>query len=61
MLGVLLGGLVLVVTLVLALLGLVLALSTPFEAARIGSPVRPWTRFAIPVALTGFVIPFLTA
>jgi hypothetical protein len=55
-LGVLFGGLVAVVTFVLAFAGLILALSTQFEAAWIGSPVRPWTRYAIPVAIAGFVV-----
>jgi uncharacterized BrkB/YihY/UPF0761 family membrane protein len=58
-LGVLLGGLVALVTFVLALAGLVLALSTQFEAAWIGSPIRPWTRYAIPVAMAGFVLVLL--
>ena len=55
-LGILLGGLVALVTFVLAFAGLVLAVSTQFEAAWIGSPIRPWTRYAIPVALAGFFV-----
>jgi uncharacterized BrkB/YihY/UPF0761 family membrane protein len=55
-LGVLFGGLVALVTFVAAFAGLILALSTQFEAAWIGSPIRPWTRYAIPVSLLGFVL-----
>jgi hypothetical protein len=54
--GVLVGGIVALVTIVAAFAGLVLAVSTQFEAAWIGSPIRPWTRYAIPVALLGFVV-----
>lgn len=46
-----------VVTFVAAFAGLVLALSTQFEAAWIGSPIRPWTR----VSLLGFVLVFVLA
>jgi predicted permease len=45
-----------VVTLTAAFAGLILALSTQFEAAWIGSPIRRWTRYAIPVALAAFVL-----
>lgn len=54
------GGLVLVAALVAAFLGLVIALSTQFEAAWIGSPVRPWSLYAIPVALVGLAIAVIT-
>jgi hypothetical protein len=54
--GVVFGGLVALLTFVAAFVGLVLAVSTQFEAAWIGSPIRPWTRLAIPVALAGFVL-----
>jgi hypothetical protein len=54
--GVLLGGLVAVAGLVAAFAGLVLAVSTQFEAAWIGSPIRPGTRWAIPVSLLGFAL-----
>lgn len=60
-LGLLVGGLVAVVTLVAAFGGLILALSTQFEAAWIGSPIRVWTRYAIPVALLGFALVLLLA
>ena len=60
-LGLVFGGLVAVVTFVAAFAGLVLALSTQFEAAWIGSPIRPWTRVAIPVSLLGFVLVFALA
>ncbi len=55
-LGMIVGGLVAVVAFVAALLGLVLALSTQFEAAWIGSPIRPWALCAIPVALSGLLL-----
>ncbi|HSM67695.1 MAG TPA: hypothetical protein VK860_15425 [Ilumatobacteraceae bacterium] len=55
-LGVIFGGLVAVVTFTAAFGGLILALSTQFEAAWIGSPIRPWTRYAIPVSIAGFVV-----
>ena len=54
--GFLLGALVALMTLVAAFVGLVLAGSTQFEAAWIGSPIRRWTRYAIPVAIAGFVV-----
>lgn len=54
--GLVAGGLVALAALVATLLGLVLALSTQFEAAWIGSPIRPWTLYAIPVALSGFLL-----
>lgn len=56
LIGIPVGGLVGVASLVAALLGLVLAVSTQFEAAWIGSPVRPWSLYAIPVSLAGFVV-----
>jgi uncharacterized BrkB/YihY/UPF0761 family membrane protein len=59
--GVLLGGLVALVSFVATFAGLVLAVSTQFEAAWIGSPIRPWTRYAIPVALSGFALVFVLA
>jgi uncharacterized BrkB/YihY/UPF0761 family membrane protein len=52
--GIALGGLLAVIALVVTFIGLILAISTQFEAAWIGSPIRPWTRYAIPVALLGF-------
>ena len=54
-LGLVFGGLV-ALTFVAAFVGLVLAVSTQFEAAWIGSPIRPWTRLAIPVSLLGFAL-----
>ena len=54
--GLVVGGLVAMLTFVAAFAGLVLAVSTQFEAAWIGSPIRPWTRLAIPVSLLGFVL-----
>jgi hypothetical protein len=54
-----LGGVVALATLVAALLGLVLAVSTQFEGAWIGLPVRPWTRYAIPVAVGGLAATFV--
>ena len=57
--GLALGGLVAVVALVVTFVGLILALSTQFEAAWIGSPIRPWTRYAIPVALLGFAVAYV--
>lgn len=59
--GLVLGGLVALVCFAAAFAGLVLALSTQFEAAWIGSPIRPWTRLAIPVSLLGFVLVFVLA
>ena len=56
LIGIPVGGLVAVASLVAAVLGLVLAVSTQFEAAWIGSPVRPWSLYAIPVALACFVV-----
>ncbi len=47
------------VALVVTFIGLILALSTQFEAAWIGSPVRPWTRYAIPVAILGFAVTYV--
>lgn len=55
-LGVLLSGLAALVAFVATFAGLVLAVSTQFEPAWIGSPIRPWTRYAIPVSLLGFVL-----
>jgi uncharacterized membrane protein (DUF485 family) len=57
--GLIVGGLVAVASLLATLLGLVLAVSTQFEAAWIGSPVRPWTLYAIPVAVLGFIAVFV--
>ena len=57
--GLVAGGLVMVASFVGTFLGLVLAISTQFEAAWIGSPIRPWTRYAIPVALVGLLLIFL--
>jgi hypothetical protein len=54
--GALLGGLVAFVAVFTTLVGLVLAVSTQFEAAWIGSPIRPWTLYSIPVALAGVVL-----
>lgn len=54
--GLAVGGLVSVAAFVGAFLGLVIAFSTQFEAAWIGSPVRPWSLYAMPVALVGMVI-----
>jgi hypothetical protein len=34
----------------------VLAVSTQFEAAWIGSPIRPWTLYSMPVAMAGVVL-----
>jgi len=56
MVGLALGGLVLVASLVAAFLGFVIALSTQFEAAWIGSPVRPWSMAAMPIAIVGLVV-----
>lgn len=58
-LGLVVGGLVAVVALVATFVGLILALSTQFEASWVGSPVRPWTRYAIPVALVGFAVTYI--
>jgi hypothetical protein len=57
--GLAIGGLIAVVALVATFLGLILGLSTQFEAAWIGSPVRPWTLYAIPVALAGFAVTYI--
>ena len=59
-LGIVAGGLLMLVAFVGAFLGLVLAISTQFEAAWIGSPIRPWTLYAIPVALVGMLLIFVT-
>lgn len=59
--GLALGGLVALVALVATLTGLVLAISTQFEAAWIGSPIRPWTRYAILVALVGIGVTYVVA
>ena len=56
LLGIPVGGLVAVASLIAALLGLILAVSTQFEAAWIGSPVRPWSLYATPVSLACFVV-----
>jgi hypothetical protein len=55
----LVGGLVALVAVALTFMGLILALSTQFEAAWIDSPVRPWTRYPIPVALVGFAVVYV--
>jgi hypothetical protein len=55
-LGFLLGTLAALMALMAAFVGIVVALSTQFEAAWIGSPIRRWTRYAIPVAIAGFVV-----
>lgn len=47
--------------LVLTLLGIVLALSTQFEPAWTGSAVRPWTRLALLVAVSGVAVVFFVA
>jgi hypothetical protein len=47
------GGVLLLAAFVATFLGLVIALSTQFEAAWIGSPIRPWTLYAMPVAAAG--------
>lgn len=57
--GLALGGLAALVALVVTFIGLVLALSTQFEASWIGSPIRQWTRYAIPVALVGFAVMYI--
>ena len=57
--GLVLGGLVAVIALVATFTGLILALSTQFEAAWVGSPIRPWTLYAIPVALLGFAVSYI--
>lgn len=49
------GGLLVALALVAAFLGFVIALSVQFEAAWIGSPIRPWSLYAMPVAAAGFV------
>jgi hypothetical protein len=54
--GALLGGLVALVAVFTTFIGLVLAVSTQFEAAWIGSPIRPWTLYSVPVALSGIVL-----
>lgn len=51
----LLGGVLMLVSSVAAFLAFVIALSTQFEAAWIGSPVRPWTLYALPIAGAGMV------
>lgn len=60
MIGFALGGVIAVATLLAAFLGFVIALSTQFEAAWIGSPVRPWSLYAMPVAAAGLVIVVVT-
>jgi uncharacterized BrkB/YihY/UPF0761 family membrane protein len=57
--GLVIGGLAAVAALVVTFTGLILAISTQFEAAWIGSPIRPWTRYAIPVALSGFAVAYI--
>jgi hypothetical protein len=57
--GALLGGLVAMVAVFTTFIGLVLAVSTQFEAAWIGSPIRPWTLYSVPVALSGIVLALL--
>ena len=47
--------------LVLTLLGVVLALSTQLEPAWTGSPVRPWTRLALAIAVSGVAVVFVVA
>jgi len=54
--GIMFGGLISVVSLVVTFVGIVLAISTQFEAAWIGSPIRPWSMYAIPVGISGFVV-----
>ena len=54
--GAVLGGLVAFVAIFTTFLGLVLAASTQFEAAWIGSPIRPWTLYSMPVALSGIIL-----
>jgi len=54
--GAVLGGLVALVAVFTTFLGLVLAASTQFEAAWIGSPIRPWTLYSMPVALSGIIL-----
>jgi hypothetical protein len=54
--GAVLGGLVAFVAVFTTFMGLVLAVSTQFEAAWIGSPIRPWTLYSIPIALSGIMI-----
>jgi hypothetical protein len=54
--GAVLGGLVAFVAVFTTFLGLVLAASTQFEAAWIGSPIRPWTPYSMPVALSGIIL-----
>lgn len=54
--GAVLGGLVAFVAVFATFLGLVLAASTQFEAAWIGSPIRPWTLYSMPVALSGIIL-----
>ena len=56
LIGIPAGGLVAVASFIAAVLGLCLAVSTQFEAAWIGSPVRPWSRYAMPVSLACFVV-----
>lgn len=54
--GLIVGWILAALTLVAAFVGLVLAVSTQYEAAWVGSPIRRWTRYAIPVALLAFVV-----
>jgi hypothetical protein len=54
--GALFGGIVAFVSVFTTFLGLVLAVSTQFEAAWIGSPIRPWTLYSMPVALSGIIL-----
>ena len=58
-LGLIVGGFVAVASMPATFLGLLWAVSTQFEAAWIGSPVRPWTLYAIPVAVLGCMAVFL--
>jgi hypothetical protein len=54
--GAVLGGLMAFVSVFTTFTGLVLAVSTQFEAAWIGSPIRPWTLYSMPVALSGIIL-----
>ena len=58
-LGLIVGGFVAVASMPATFLGLLWAVSTQFEAAWIGSPVRPWTLYAIRVAVLGCMAVFL--
>src|SRR5262245_4923118 len=49
----LIGPLLAVLTVATSILGTVLAVSTQFEAAWIGSPIRRWSLLGIPVAVLG--------